>query len=179
MPIFVWIYRITWIRDKAGFFFIFLIFLFNWYNCYLKSTRTWTKLYMHINIQVQNLGKIQSSLSKNFISKMFLSNPTKKYMIKRVNLSFKIDFHSVELLELFMINKMFNFFNGNWKINKMHLTRTNKSNESATERHAEISRLQINIEESNASGTLIWLLKKYQPRKRQGIIKWKVLSYIF
>lgn len=110
---------------------------------------------MHINIQVQNLGKIQSSLSKNFISKMFLSNPTKKYMIKRVNLSFKIDFHSVELLELFMINKMFNFINGNGKINKMHLTRTNKSNESATERHAEISRLQINIEESNASGTLI------------------------
>lgn len=82
MPIFVWIYRITWIRDKAGFFFIFLIFLFNWYNCYLKSTRTWTKLYMHINIQVQNLGKIQSSLSKNFISKMFLSNPTKNIWSK-------------------------------------------------------------------------------------------------
>lgn len=165
MPIFVWIYRITWIRDKAGFFFIFLIFLFNWYNCYLKSTRTWTKLYMHINIQVQNLGKTKSSLSKNFISKMFLSNPTKKYVIKRVNLSFKIDFHSVELLELFMINKMFNFINGNWKINKMHLTRTNKSNESATERHAEISRLQINIEESNAWGTLIWLLKKINREK--------------
>lgn len=129
---------------------------------------------MHINIQVQNLGKTKSSLSKNFISKMFLSNPTKKYMIKRVNLSFKIDFHSVELLELFMINKMFNFFNGNWKINKMHLTRTNKSNESATERHAEISRLQI-----QCLRNLDLTFKKNQPRKRQGIIKWKVLSYIF
>lgn len=151
MPIFVWIYRITWIRDKAGFFFIFLIFLFNWYNCYLKSTRTWTKLYICILIfKCKTLGKQKVPLVKTLFQKCFLSNPTKKYMIKRVNLSFKIDFHSVELLELFMINKMFNFINGNWKINKMHLTRTNKSNESATERHAEISRLQINIEESNA-----------------------------
>lgn len=158
MPIFVWIYRITWIRDKAGFFFIFLIFLFNWYNCYLKSTRTWTKLYICILIfKCKTLGKQKVPLVKTLFQKCFLSNPTKKYMIKRVNLSFKIDFHSVELLELFMINKMFNFINGNWKINKMHLIRTNKSNESATERHAEISRLQINIEESNAWGTLIWL----------------------
>lgn len=166
MPIFVWIYRITWIRDKAGFFFIFLIFLFNWYNCYLKSTRTWTKLYICILIfKCKTLGKQKVPLVKTLFQKCFLSNPTKKYMIKRVNLSFKIDFHSVELLELFMINKMFNFINGNWKINKMHLTRTNKSNESATERHAEISRLQINIEESNAWGTLIWLLKKINREK--------------
>lgn len=128
---------------------------------------------MHINIQVQNLGKIQSSLSKNFISKMFFFKPPNWYMIKSVNLFFKFVFHSDELLELFMINKMFNFINGNWKINKMHLTRTDKSNESATERHAEISRLQINIEESNAWGTLIWLFKKNQPRKRQRIIKLK------
>lgn len=88
MPIFVWIYRITWIRDKAGFFFIFLIFLFNWYNCYLKSTHTWAKLYMHINIQVQNLGKTKSSLSKNFISKMSFFNLPNRYMIKSVNLFF-------------------------------------------------------------------------------------------
>lgn len=102
MPIFVWIYRITWIRDKAGFFFIFLIFLFNWYNCYLKSTRTWTKLYMHINIQVQNLGKIQSSLSKNFISKMFLSNPTKNIWSKGW----------ISLLKL--IFTQLNFWNYSW-----------------------------------------------------------------
>lgn len=165
MPIFVWIYRITWIRDKAGFFFIFLIFLFNWYNCYLKSTRTWTKLYMHINIQVQNLGKTKSSLSKNFISKMFLSNPTKNIWSKG----------RISLLKL--IFTQLNFWNYSWstkcsissmvieKLIKMHLIRTNKSNESATERHAEISRLQINIEESNAWGTLIWLLKKINREK--------------
>lgn len=165
MPIFVWIYRITWIRDKAVFFSSFLFSCLIDIIVILKVHEKWTKLYMHINIQVQNLGKTKSSLSKNFISKMFFVKPTKKYMIKRVNLSFKIDFHSVELLELFMINKMFNFINGNWKINKMHLTRTNKSNESATERHAEISRLQINIEESNAWGTLIWLFKKINREK--------------
>lgn len=102
MPIFVWIYRITWIRDKAGFFFIFLIFLFNWYNCYLKSTRTWTKLYMHINIQVQNLGKTKSSLSKNFISKMFLSNPTKNIWSKGW----------ISLLKL--IFTQLNFWNYSW-----------------------------------------------------------------
>lgn len=102
MPIFVWIYRITWIRDKAGFFFIFLIFLFNWYNCYLKSTRTWTKLYMHINIQVQNLGKTKSSLSKNFISKMFLSNPTKNIWLKGW----------ISLLKL--IFTQLNFWNYSW-----------------------------------------------------------------
>lgn len=134
---------------------------------------------MHINIQVQNLGKTKSSLSKNFISKMFLSNPTKKYMIKRVNLSFKIDFHSVELLELFMINKMFNFINDNWKINKMHLIRTNKSNEMCdgkacrnltfTNQHWRIQCLR----------NLDLTFKKNLPRKRQGIIKWKVLSHIF
>lgn len=60
----------------------------------------------------------------------------------------------------------------------MHLTRTYKSNQSATETRAENSRLQIVFEESSAmTGTLIWV--KGQPRKRQGIIKWKVLSYDF
>lgn len=103
MPIFVWIYRITWIRDKAGFFFIFLIFLFNWYNCYLKSTHTWAKLYMHINIQVQNLGKTKSSLSKNFISKMSFFNLPNRYMIKSVNLFF---------LKLFFTQ--LNFWNYSW-----------------------------------------------------------------
>lgn len=165
MPIFVWIYRITWILDKAVFFSSFLFSCLIDIIVILKVHKKWTKLYMHINIQVQNLGKQKVPLVKTLFQKCFLSNPTKKYMIKRVNLSFKIDFHSVELLELFMINKMFNFINGNWKINKMHLIWTNKSNESATERHAEISRLQINIEESNAWGTLIWLLKKINREK--------------
>lgn len=126
MPIFVWIYRISWIQDKAGFFFIFLIFSsfflifpFNWYNCFLKYTRTGSVLVEKIgqkliNIQVQNFGKTKSSPSKNFISIFFFKK--KKNMIKSVNHFFKIVFHLVELLKLFMINKMFNFINGNWKI---------------------------------------------------------------
>lgn len=46
----------------------------------------------------------------------------------------------------------------------MHLTRADKSNESATERHAEISRLQINIEESNA----LTLKKKSTEKKARN-----------
>lgn len=102
MPIFVWIYRITWIRDKAGFFFIFLIFLFNWYNCYLKSTRTWTKLYMHINIQVQNLGKTKSSLVKTLFQKCFCQTPQKNIWSKGW----------ISLLKL--IFTQLNFWNYSW-----------------------------------------------------------------
>lgn len=174
MPIFVWIYRITWIRDKTVFFSSFLFSCWIDIIVILKVHEHGQNFICILIFKCKTLGKQKVPLVKTLFQKCFCQTPQKKYMIKRVNLSFKIDFYSVELLELFMINKMFNFINGNWKINKMHLIRTNKSNESATERHAEISRLQINIEESNAL-----TLKKNQPRKRQGIIKWKVLSYIF
>lgn len=129
MPIFVWIYRITWIQDKTGFFFIFLIFSsfflifpFNWYNCFLKYTRTGSALVEKIgqkliNIQVQNFGKTKSSPSKNFISIFFFKPKIKIYIYDQECESlFIIVFHLVELLKLFMINKMFNFINGNWKI---------------------------------------------------------------
>lgn len=50
----------------------------------------------------------------------------------------------------------------------MHLIRTNKSNESATETHAEISRLQINIEESNA---LTFKKKSTEKKARNNSMK--------
>lgn len=102
MPIFVWIYRITWIRDKAVFFSSFLFSCLIDIIVILKVHEKWTKLYMHINIQVQNLGKIQSSLSKNFISKMFLSNPTKNIWSKGW----------ISLLKL--IFTQLNFWNYSW-----------------------------------------------------------------
>lgn len=165
MPIFVWIYRITWIRDKAGFFSSFLFSCLIDIIVILKVHEHGQNFICILIFKCKTLGKQKVPLVKTLFQKCFCQTPQKNMWSKGW----------ISLLKL--IFTQLNFWNYSWstkcsissmvieKLIKMHLIRTNKSNESATERHAEISRLQINIEESNAWGTLIWLLKKINREK--------------
>lgn len=79
MPIFVWIYRITWIRDKAGFFSSFLFSCWIDIIVILKVHEHGQNFICILIFKCKTLGKQKVPLVKTLFQKCFCQTPQKIY----------------------------------------------------------------------------------------------------
>lgn len=102
MPIFVWIYRITWIRDKAGFFPSFLFSCLIDIIVILKVHENGQNFICILIFKCKTLGKYKVPLVKTLFQKCFCQTPQKNIWSKGW----------ISLLKL--IFTQLNFWNYSW-----------------------------------------------------------------